>query len=168
MNKEITAKTTEELAPAARHHKKCMDATSKLIKDIEKKIEQSRSETIKRRLERIALKLAYLFMTNCIYKDRFVEPKINEYKLLLCPITNIAVPKQYIITTDADSPLDENRGGARKGVGLKKGQRLKSEEERRTETLQIRLTKAEKTALQKIAENLGFSDISSYVRAKVF
>lgn len=148
--------------------KKCLSETKKLMEVIRKRLIDSKSKTIRNRLERVQLKLVYLYSVNCVWRGYFVEPKFTDNKLIFCPYTNTKVPAKYVDDTPNDeNPLNEKRGGAREGVGLKKGQRLKADEERRTAFIQIKLTTAEKELVIKNAKEAGFSDLSKYIRSKI-
>lgn len=148
--------------------KKCLTETKKLMEVIRKRLIDSKSKTIKNRLERVQLKLIYLYSVNCVWRGYFVEPKYYDNKLFFFPYINTKVPLKYIDDTpDNENPLNEKRGGARKGGGLKKGQRLKADDERRTAFIQIKLTVAEKELVIKNAEKAGFSDLSKYIRSKI-
>lgn len=148
--------------------KKCLSETKKLMEIIRKRLVDSKSKIIKNRLERVQLKLIYLYSVNCVWHGYFVEPKFYDNKLFFFPYVNTKVPTKYIDDTpDDENPLNEKRGGVRKGVGLKKGQRLKSDEEKRTVFIQIKLTVTEKELVIQNAEKAGFSDLSKYVRSKI-
>lgn len=148
--------------------KKCLSETKKLMEIIRKRLVDSKSKIIKSRLERIQLKLIYLYSVNCVWRGYFVEPKFHDNKLFFCPYANTKVPAKYVDDTpDDENPLNEKRGGAREGAGLKKGQRLKADDEKRTAFIQIKLTVSEKELVIKNAEKAGFSDLSKYIRSKI-